>query len=124
MKHFTATCFTVLFALALLNGMHGAAGDTTSCAGSTLCKFLAQSDCDAAMRQIVPTNTYFTGGAKGSTGTCFGHCGLFVQGVVCSLSGQQMIDDFNALRSAGCAKCGIYTYDNGCQFKADYVNGC
>ncbi|MCO5602165.1 hypothetical protein L7F22_056293 [Adiantum nelumboides] len=99
-------------------------GDTYSCAGSTLCSGLAQSDCDAARRAIVPGNLYFTGGAKGSTGVCFGNCGLFVSGNRCDLSGNEMITAFNELRDHDCAKCGIKTYDDGCQFKADYVTGC
>ncbi|PWA48437.1 hypothetical protein CTI12_AA491140 [Artemisia annua] len=45
-----------------------AQADTFSCAGSTLCRGLAQSDCDAARRQIQPNNRYFTGGNKGATG--------------------------------------------------------
>ncbi|BBN06872.1 hypothetical protein MPTK1_3g24560 [Marchantia polymorpha subsp. ruderalis] len=98
--------------------------DSYSCAGSSLCKNLAQSDCDAARRAIVPGNRYFTGGSATSTGVCSGHCGLFVSGDLCDLTGDEMITAFDELRSRNCQKCGIKTYDDGCQFKADYVTGC
>ncbi|KAL6555406.1 hypothetical protein OROGR_006664 [Orobanche gracilis] len=98
--------------------------DTFSCSGSTLCRGLAQSDCDAARRQIQPNNRYFTGGNKGSTGVCSGHCGLFVSGSNCDLTGNEMITAFNELRARNCQKCGVKTYDDGCKFKADYVAGC
>ncbi|EFJ07262.1 hypothetical protein SELMODRAFT_429946 [Selaginella moellendorffii] len=108
--------------LVLLRGSH--AQDSYSCAGSTRCSGLAQSDCDAARRQIQPSNRYFTGGNKGSTGVCSGHCGLFVSGSNCDLTGNEMITAFNELRARNCAKCGIKTYNDGCKFKADYVTGC
>jgi hypothetical protein len=101
-----------------------AQADTFSCAGSTFCRGLAQSDCDAARRQIQPNNRYFTGGNKGATGVCSGRCGLFVSGSNCDLSGNEMITAFNDLRARNCQKCGIKTYNDGCQFKADYVTGC
>ncbi|KAL3679677.1 hypothetical protein R1sor_022633 [Riccia sorocarpa] len=94
--------------------------DSFSCSGSSLCRDLAQSDCDAAFRQIQAGNRYFTGGNKGSTGVCSGHCGLFVSGSNCDLTGQEMIDAFHQLRDRNCAKCGVKTYNDGCKFKADY----
>ncbi|KAL2611741.1 hypothetical protein R1flu_023433 [Riccia fluitans] len=116
---------SLLFAMAVINVfVLVSCQDSYSCAGSTLCRDLPQSDCDAARRQIQPGNRYFTGGNKGSTGVCSGHCGLFVSGSNCDLSGQEMIDAFNELRDRNCAKCGIKTYNDGCQFKADYVTGC
>jgi hypothetical protein len=119
---FTVTSFIVVLAIA--NAFVLATCQTYSCAGSILCGGLAQSDCDAAERQIQPGNLYFTGGSAGSTGVCSGHCGLFVSGSVCQLSGTDMINAFNELRANDCAKCGIVTFENGCQFKADYVTGC
>ncbi|VFR01380.1 unnamed protein product [Cuscuta campestris] len=101
-----------------------AAPESFSCSGSTLCRGLAQSDCDAARRQIQADNRYFTGGNKGSTGVCSGHCGLFVSGSNCDLFGHEMITAFDQLRGQNCQKCGVKTFDDGCQFKADYVNGC
>ena len=101
-----------------------AQADSFSCAGSTLCRGLAQSDCDAARRQIQPNNRYFTGGNKGATGVCSGNCGFFVSGSNCDLTGNEMITAFNDLRSRNCQKCGVKTYNDGCKFKADYVTGC
>ncbi|MCO5549401.1 hypothetical protein L7F22_002872 [Adiantum nelumboides] len=114
----------LLVSVCMVMGQTRGEGDTYSCAGSALCKGLAQSDCDAARRAIVPGNVYFTGGAKGSTGVCYGRCGLFVSGNRCDLTGIEMNAAFNELRDHNCAKCGIKTYDDGCQFKADYVTGC
>ncbi|KAL5703831.1 hypothetical protein ACHQM5_022335 [Ranunculus cassubicifolius] len=101
-----------------------AQADTFSCAGSARCRGLPQSQCDAARRQIQPGNRYFTGGNKGATGVCSGNCGLFVSGSNCDLTGDEMITAFNDLRARNCQKCGIKTYDDGCQFKADFVTGC
>lgn len=95
-----------------------------NCKGSSLCKFIPQGDCDAAERQIIPGNLYSTGGNKGSTGTCKGHCGLFVSGSTCSLSGSDMITAFNELRNMNCQICGSKTFPNGCEFVMNYVNGC
>ncbi|EFJ05900.1 hypothetical protein SELMODRAFT_431177 [Selaginella moellendorffii] len=111
-----------LMIIMLLQGSY--AQDSYSCAGSALCRGLAQSDCDAARRQIQPSNRYFTGGNKGSTGVCSGRCGLFVSGSNCDLTGSEMITAFDELRARNCAKCGVKTYNDGCQFKADYVSGC
>lgn len=127
MKSFSTVtiCSAVMFfALALVLLTDGAAADSWSCKGSTLCGGLKQSDCDAARRQIQPSNRYFTGGNKGATGVCSGHCGLFVSGSNCDLTGTEMIIAFDELRARNCQKCGIKTYNDGCQFKADYVTGC
>ncbi|CAK9267511.1 unnamed protein product [Sphagnum jensenii] len=118
---FTVTRFIV--GLAIANAFVLATCQSYSCSGSILCRGLAQSDCDAAERQIQPGNSYFTGGSAGSTGVCSGHCGLFVSGSFCQLSGTDMNNAFNELRAHDCAKCGIKTFENGCQFKADYVSG-
>lgn len=120
------TAHSFLLLLALMSVLLGPAAcqDSYSCAGSSRCKNLPQSDCDAARRQIQPGNRYFTGGNKGSTGVCSGHCGLFVSGSNCDLTGTEMITAFNELRDRKCAKCGIKTYNDGCKFKADYVTGC
>ncbi|PWA56948.1 hypothetical protein CTI12_AA406420 [Artemisia annua] len=127
MKSTPLTCLAaVLVAVVVILQLQvsQAQADTFSCAGSTLCRGLAQSDCDAARRQIQPNNRYFTGGNKGATGVCSGHCGLFVSGSNCDLTGNEMITAFNELRSQNCQKCGIKTYNDGCKFKADYVTGC
>ncbi|KAL6505983.1 hypothetical protein OROHE_022702 [Orobanche hederae] len=116
--------FLVLAATSQYLHMTTHAVDTFSCSGSTFCSGLAQSDFDAARRQIQPENRYFTGGNKGSTGVCSGHCGLLVSGSNCDLTGNEMITAFNELRSRNCQKCGVKTYDDGCKFKADYVTGC
>ncbi|KAG6551217.1 hypothetical protein Mapa_007143 [Marchantia paleacea] len=115
----------LILALLALNAVRTAIlADSYSCDGSILCGGLAQSDCDAAKRQIQPENRYFTGGSATSTGVCSGHCGLFVSGPVCDLTGNEMIIAFDELRAQNCQKCGIKTYDDGCKFKADYVTGC
>ncbi|KAL8091065.1 hypothetical protein AgCh_040245 [Apium graveolens] len=124
MKSLTLTCSaTVLVALVVILQLQvpQAQADSFSCAGSALCRGLAQSDCDAARRQIQPNNRYFTGGNKGSTGVCSGRCGLFVSGSNCDLTGNEMITAFNELRSQNCQKCGVKTYNDGCKFKADYI---
>ncbi|CAM6019395.1 unnamed protein product [Sphagnum balticum] len=119
---FTVTSFIVVLAIA--NAFVLATCQTYSCSGSILCSGLPQSECDAAERQIKRGNSYFTGGGAGSTGVCSGHCGLFVSGSFCRLSGTEMINAFNELRAHDCAKCGVKTFENGCQFKADYVSRC
>ena len=118
------TCLIAAVLVAVVVILPQAQAVTFSCAGSTLCRGLPQSDCDAARRQIQPNNRYFTGGSKGATGVCSGHCGLFVSGSNCDLTGNEMITAFNELRSQNCQKCGIKTYNDGCKFKADYVTGC
>ncbi|KAL6527032.1 hypothetical protein OROGR_016122 [Orobanche gracilis] len=124
MKSSTITYVLLVLMVTMQLQVPRAQSDTFSCAGSTLCRGLAKSDCDAARRQIKPNNRYFTGGNKGATGVCSGHCGLFVSGSNCELTGNQMITAFNELRSRDCQKCGVKTFSNGCKFKADYVNGC
>jgi hypothetical protein len=119
---FTVNSFIVVLAIA--NAFVLATCQTYSCSGSILCRNLAQSDCDTAERQIVPGNSYFTDGSAGSTGVCSGHCGLFVSGSLCRLSGTDMINAFHELRAHECAKCGVKTFENGCEFKADFVSGC
>ncbi|KAJ7908208.1 hypothetical protein B0H13DRAFT_2331611 [Mycena leptocephala] len=66
---------------------------------------------------IVPGNTYNAGGS--ASGACSGACGVFVQSYDgtdgCSVSGSQIQTAFNDIRGDGCAKCGSYEFDNGCE---------
>ncbi|KAG0598972.1 hypothetical protein M758_12G116700 [Ceratodon purpureus] len=101
--------------------------DSFNCGGSTLCSgpLISQQQCDEAKRKIVATTRYFTGGSSQETGVCSGHCGLFVGGGSnCDLTGQEMLDAFSELRIRECAKCGVKTYNDACQFKMDYVASC
>ncbi|KAG0617227.1 hypothetical protein M758_5G174700 [Ceratodon purpureus] len=101
--------------------------DSYNCGGSTLCSgpLITQQQCDEARRKIVASTLYFTGGSAQQSGVCSGHCGLFVGGGSnCDLSGQEMLDAFSELRVRECAKCGVKTYNDGCQFKIDYVASC
>ncbi|PGH17669.1 hypothetical protein AJ79_01031 [Helicocarpus griseus UAMH5409] len=104
---------------------HAAAGESFSCAGSTLCgSSLSAGECDAAYRIIDANHRYFTGSGATQTGVCYGNCGIFVEGGNCDLSGREMIDGYNQLRDHGCRICGSKTYDDGCRLTVNYVTGC
>lgn len=98
--------------------------DSFSCSGSSQCGSMAASDCDGARDRIVGGNIYHTRGTAGATGVCYKRCGLFVSGINCDLSGNEMFTAFNELRARNCKICGKKTYGDGCQFKMDVVTGC
>ncbi|KAK6834179.1 hypothetical protein PG987_008873 [Apiospora arundinis] len=93
------------------------------CKGSAFCEKLGGS-CDDAFRQINDDNIYFTGGGKGSSGTCSGTCGVFISGDHCTYKGSQLKASYNAIRANGCKHCGRDTQSNGCVIKIDRVTGC
>ncbi|KAJ6605480.1 meiotically up-regulated gene family-domain-containing protein [Mycena vulgaris] len=102
--------------------------DSINCKGSSLCSgpLITAGQCQSAFNLIVASNTYNAGGS--SSGTCSGHCGIFVQSYNgsggCSVSGLQLQTSFNAIRAAGCAKCGSDEFDNGCEVTINYVGSC
>ncbi|KAJ7469072.1 meiotically up-regulated gene family-domain-containing protein [Mycena latifolia] len=101
-----------------------------NCKGSTLCSgpLITSAQCQAAYNLIVPGNTYIAGGSASLTGTCSGHCGVFVQSYDgtggCTVSGSTLQTSFDAIRAAGCAKCGSDEFDNGCEVTINYVASC
>ncbi|KAJ7908220.1 meiotically up-regulated gene 117 protein [Mycena leptocephala] len=97
--------------------------------GSILCSeavFLPAGQCEFAYDLIVSGNTYVAG--RSSSGACSGHCGVFVQSYDdtggCSVSGSQILAAFNDIRADGCAKCGSYEFDDGCEVTINYVETC
>ncbi|EEP81142.1 predicted protein [Uncinocarpus reesii 1704] len=99
--------------------------DSFSCKGSTLCgRGVSAADCGAAYRIIDRNHRYFTGSGATQTGVCYKKCGIFVEGGNCDLSGKEMIDGYNQLRSRGCKICGSKTYNDGCRLVINYVTGC
>ncbi|KAJ7469080.1 meiotically up-regulated gene family-domain-containing protein [Mycena latifolia] len=102
--------------------------DSINCKGSGLCggPLITAGQCQAAFNLIVPGNTYIAGGS--ASGACSGHCGVFVQSFDgtggCTVSGSQLQTSFNAIRAAGCAKCGSNEFDNGCEVTINYVGSC
>ncbi|KAJ7857182.1 meiotically up-regulated gene family-domain-containing protein [Mycena leptocephala] len=102
--------------------------DSINCKGSTLCSgpLISANQCQAASELIDPSATYVAGGS--SSGACFGQCGVFVQSYDgtggCSVSGETIIGAFDDIRADGCAKCGSYEFDDGCEVTINYVETC
>ncbi|KAI9881315.1 MAG: hypothetical protein M1830_005602 [Pleopsidium flavum] len=95
-----------------------------NCKGSAFCERLGGS-CDDALRKVQPANTYGTYTGASNTGTCSGTCGLFVSGDHCTVTGQDLIDAYNAIRDQGhCTHCGQFQRSDGCTIKIDRVTGC
>ncbi|KAJ7111485.1 hypothetical protein C8R44DRAFT_742595 [Mycena epipterygia] len=104
--------------------------DSLNFKGSSLCSgpLITAAQCQTAFNLIVPGNTYNAGGS--ASGTCSGHCGVFVQSYDgtggCSVSGSQMQASFNAIdiRANGCKKCGSDEFGNWCEVTINYVGFC
>ncbi|KAJ7737197.1 meiotically up-regulated gene family-domain-containing protein [Mycena olivaceomarginata] len=102
--------------------------DSFNCKGSSLCSgpLITAGQCQTAFNLIVPGNIYNAGGS--ASGTCSGHCGVFVQSYDgtggCQVSGSQLQSSFNAIRANGCKKCGSDEFTNGCEVTINYVGSC
>ncbi|KAJ7663406.1 meiotically up-regulated gene family-domain-containing protein [Mycena polygramma] len=125
---FLAALSTVIGAVATPVGEAVSKRDSINCKGSTLCSgpLITSGQCVAAYNLITAGNTYTAGGPD--SGTCSGHCGVFVQSYDgtggCAVSGSQMQTSFNAIRAAGCAKCGSDEFTDGCEVTINYVESC
>ncbi|KAK7023857.1 meiotically up-regulated gene family-domain-containing protein [Favolaschia claudopus] len=95
-----------------------------NCKGSSLCGSLNAASCDAAAAKIVNTQIYRTDVNAAATGTCSGHCGLFVQGTNCRYDGYTMLDAYKEIRAGNCQKCGSKRYLDGCEITVNYVSSC
>ncbi|KAJ7469071.1 hypothetical protein FB451DRAFT_1400644 [Mycena latifolia] len=96
--------------------------DSINCKGSGLCSgpLITSAQCQAAFNLIVPGNTYIAGGRllrslRRLRAVLRRHWWL---------SGSQLQTSFNAIRAAGCAKCGSNEFDNGCEVTINYVGSC
>ncbi|KAJ6080564.1 hypothetical protein N7499_005438 [Penicillium canescens] len=102
------------------------------CEGSTMCSTPDMLKwCDHAVNYLHRDDDpfYNTNGAASQTGNCWGDqtrgCGAFVQGTNCSISGNDMWNDYQNIRKiGGCGKCGTYHRGNGCLVTIDYVYQC
>ncbi|KAJ6038212.1 uncharacterized protein N7446_005026 [Penicillium canescens] len=102
------------------------------CEGSTMCSTPDMLKwCDHAVNYLHRDDDpfYNTNGAASQTRNCWGDqtrgCGVFVQGTNCSISGNDMWNDYQNIRKiGGCNKCGTYHRGNGCLVTIDYVYQC
>jgi len=68
-------------------------------------------------------------GGSTLTGNCWGDqtrgCGVFIQGSNCSISGNDMWNDYQRIRTiGGCKKCGSFHREDGCLVTINYVYQC
>ncbi|RAH78951.1 hypothetical protein BO86DRAFT_402295 [Aspergillus japonicus CBS 114.51] len=74
--------------------------------------------------EVIEDSLYST-----QSGDCWGDltqgCGVFIQGQNCSISGNDMWNDYQNIRTiGGCKKCGSYQRKDGCRVTIDYVYQC
>ncbi|KAG2419319.1 hypothetical protein HFD88_004114 [Aspergillus terreus] len=107
------------------------------CKGSSMCTtpdFVKWCDHAVNTLQRYDDPFYFSTSANESginqSGNCWGDgtrgCGVFIQGDAnCSISGNDMWDDYQNIRKiGGCKKCGSYHREDGCLVTVNYVYQC
>ncbi|CAG8882975.1 unnamed protein product [Penicillium egyptiacum] len=105
--------------------------DDYDCEGSIMCSTPDLLKwCDHAVNVLHRTD-YLDYSTTGSSldGNCWGDqtrgCKVFIQGDNCSISGNDMWNDYQNIRKiGGCKKCGTYHIGQGCLVTIDYVYGC
>ncbi|KAJ5326091.1 uncharacterized protein N7506_009193 [Penicillium brevicompactum] len=105
--------------------------DDYDCQGSIMCSTPGLLGwCDKAVNTLhrADDEDYSTD-VNRLTGNCWGDqtrgCGVFIQGTGCSISGNDMWNDYQNIRKiGGCKKCGTYHRGNGCLVTIDYVSQC
>lgn len=123
----------MIVALAIVNDFVVATGESNSCTGSMLCCGLAQSDCDGFARSVRSSLVVDTSLAAPSVPL---ECAPDIEGYSCRAPyNVPCLGRTWLLPSTSCkifsvgprtdqlnySECGIKTYDNGCQFMADYA---
>ncbi|KAH7383114.1 Spherulation-specific family 4-domain-containing protein [Cadophora sp. MPI-SDFR-AT-0126] len=102
------------------------------CQGSTLCSTPnLLSWCDKAVNNLTRNDSPIYGKTDTSVsdGSCHGngvqYCGVFIQGAGCTISGNDMWNDYQNIRDiGGCKRCGSYHRSDGCLVTVNYVSSC
>lgn len=94
-----------------------------NCKGSSRCSNDQgfKNACAAANERVQPT-IYKSGGDR--SGVCSGHCGLFVQGEDCEVTGIQLTEAYKDLLNYGCQTCGSVQVGDNCIITVNYVGSC
>ncbi|KAJ5475502.1 hypothetical protein N7539_007789 [Penicillium diatomitis] len=101
------------------------------CKGSSMCStpdFLKW--CDHAVNYLQRNDQKYYGTYDSQlTGNCWGDqtrgCGVFIQGNNCSISGNDLWNDYQNIRNVGgCKKCGSFHRPDGCLVTINYVYTC
>ncbi|GLA52547.1 hypothetical protein AnigIFM63604_009412 [Aspergillus niger] len=107
--------------------------DDYDCKGSSMCSTPGMLKwCDHAVNTLYRDDdpTYHSADDQNSlSGNCWGDqnrgCGVFLQGQNCSISGNDMWNDYQNIRKiGGCKKCGSYHRGDGCLVTINYVYQC
>ncbi|EPS26948.1 hypothetical protein PDE_01888 [Penicillium oxalicum 114-2] len=105
--------------------------DDYDCKGSSMCStpdFLKWCDHAVNYLQRDDYKRYATDGLS-LTGNCWGDnvrgCAVFIQGANCSISGNDLWNDYQNIRNVGgCKKCGSFHRGDGCLITINYVSDC
>ncbi|RAL02336.1 uncharacterized protein BO80DRAFT_472333 [Aspergillus ibericus CBS 121593] len=108
------------------------------CKGSSMCTTPALLKwCDHAVNTLYRDDDPFYHSSEvidgdvysSQSGNCWGDqtrgCGVFIQGQNCSISGNDLWNDYQNIRNiGGCKKCGSFHRDDGCLVTINYVYNC